>query len=120
MSNGRCRVSTMKITGWADLAYYSDNEHYAGLWGFIDELGKEIIEPQYIYAMDFEDGLAVVCKGEWKETNGKYWNNGELWGVIDINGKEVIPCQYDEIDFLMMLPAYSKYILAAGNLADGG
>ena len=67
MSNGRCRVSTMKITGWADLAYYSDNEHYAGLWGFIDESGKEIIEPQYIYAMDFEDGLAVVCKGEWKE-----------------------------------------------------
>ena len=108
MSNGRCRVSTMKITGWADLAYYSDDEYYAGLWGFIDEAGDEIIEPQYIYAMDFEDGLAVVCKGEWKEKNGKYWNNGESWGVIDINGKEVIPCQYDEIDFFNDAPGIFK------------
>ena len=107
MSNSRCRVSTLKIDR-KDLAYYNDYEHYAGLWGFVDESGKEIIEPQYIYAMDFEEGLAVVCKGEWQEEAGKYLSDEELWGVIDVNGKEIIPCQYDEIDSFNDAPGIFK------------
>ena len=97
MSDGRCPVSTKILTGWRE-PIVNGEEYVAGLWGFIDESGNEIIKPQYLYAANFENGLAVVCKRGWKKGKGKFWHIGELWGVIDINGKEVIPCQHDEID----------------------
>lgn len=88
-----------------DLAYHSDYERIAGIWGFVNESGKEVIAPQYIYAYDFEDGLAIVAKGKWtrdkkwdnKYNQGRYWTEEELWGAIDKEGKEVIPCVFDEI-----------------------
>lgn len=61
---GMCKVSTLKL-GFMDLAYYSDYENIAGIWGFVNEQGKEIIPPQFIYAEDFYNGVAFVCKGEW-------------------------------------------------------
>ena len=102
---GMCKVSTMKI-GYRDLAYHSDHECYAGMWGYIDDKGEEVIPPQYIYAHSFKSGVAIVCKGNWtrdekwdNECNtGRYWTEEELWGVIDKTGKEVIPCIYDEIN----------------------
>ena len=45
--------------GFMDLAYHSDNSEIAGNWGFVNEKGQEIIAPQYIYAYDFEDGIAI-------------------------------------------------------------
>lgn len=101
---GLCRVSTKKLR-FTDLAYHSDYEHLAGVWGYINENGEEIISPQYIYACDFEDGLAFVCKGEWtkdekwnnKYNTGRYWTEEELWGAIDKSGREIIPCKFDEI-----------------------
>lgn len=103
-SDGLCRVSTLKLR-FMDLAYHSDYAEIAGCWGFINEAGKEVIPPQYIYANDFEDGLAIVCKGEWtidpkwdNECNkGRYWTETELWGGIDCSGNEVIPFIFDEI-----------------------
>lgn len=102
--DGMCRVSTCDM-GFMDLAYHSDYESFAGTWGYVDENGTEVISPQYIYAYDFEDNRAIVCKGEWtideKWDNscktGCYWTEEELWGVIDKTGKEIIPCMYDEI-----------------------
>lgn len=101
---GLCRVSTLKLR-FMDLAYHSDYEGIAGTWGYVDENGTEVIPPQYIYANDFNDGIAIVCKGKWtrdekwnnKYNSGRYWTEQELWGAIDKTGKEVIPCIFDEI-----------------------
>lgn len=104
LSEGLCRVSTLKLD-FMDLAYHSEYSDIAGTWGFVDENGNEIIPPQYIYAYNFEDGIAIVCKGEWtidkkwdnEYNTGRYWTEEELWGAIDKSGKEVIPCIFDEI-----------------------
>lgn len=105
-SEGRCRVSTLKLR-LMDIAYHSDYSDIAGNWGYVDESGKEVIPPQFIYAYDFENGLAVVCKGTWtidpkwdyEGHTGQYWHDEELWGAIDKDGNEVIPCIFDEIKF---------------------
>lgn len=105
-SEGMCRVSTLKLS-YLDLAYYSEYDRIAGIWGFVNEAGEEVISPQYIYANDFEDGIAIVAKGKWtidpkwdNECNqGRYWTEEERWGGIDKNGNEVIPCVFDEIKF---------------------
>lgn len=117
-SEGVFRVSTFSlaenIEGWTTnkLAYHSDHRNNAGLWGYADIAGKEIIKPQYIFAYDFyENGLALVCKGKWEWTNegggtflgkekkGGYWSKEQLWGMIDKTGKEVVPCKFDEIEY---------------------
>ena len=95
---GRCKVSTQNI----NLAYASDYDDIAGIWGFINEKGEELIAPQYIYANDFGKGIAIVCKGKWTKegkwkATGKYWTDTELWGAIDKNGNEAIPFIFDEI-----------------------
>ncbi len=105
-AEGLCRVSTLKLR-FMDLAYHSDHDEIAGTWGFVDEIGKEVIAPQYIYANDFENGIAIVAKGKWtidpkwdnKCNQGRYWTEEELWGGIDKNGNEVIPCIFDEIKY---------------------
>jgi hypothetical protein len=101
-SEGLARVSTIEKPY---LAYHSDNEDYAGIWGYVDSQGVEIVSPRYIYAMDFKDGLAEVCKGEWtidkkwdnKYHSGAFWTEEELWGFIDGIGREVVPCVFDEL-----------------------
>lgn len=54
-----------------------------GKWGFIDNTGKFVIEPQYEDAKPFQNGMAAVKKDG-------------LWGYININGKMAIePVFYD-------------------------
>ena len=104
-SEGLFRVSDLDMG--SDLAFISDYDDYAGIWGYVDINGKEIVSPQYIYAFDFENGRALVCKGKWTKdkkwnnecNTGKYWREEELWGMIDKNGNEIIPCQFDEIKY---------------------
>jgi hypothetical protein len=108
-SQGLFRVSNLTIgsffRGGLKLAYHSDYEENAGLWGYTDIKGKEIIKPQYIYAFDFEEnGLALVCKGKWelwdeRDNTDGWWTEYELWGLIDKTGREVVPCKFDEIKF---------------------
>lgn len=121
---GMCRVSLLDID-FEDLAYYSDNSGIAGVWGYVDETGKEVIPPQYIYAEDFNDGIAIVCKGEWtknekwnnRENSDRYWTEEELWGAIDKTGKEVIPCIFNEIRRMQDTPdVFAAHI---GDLDDG-
>jgi len=105
--------------GEIELAFFSDYEDNAGVWGYADSTGKEIVKPQYIFAFDFEKGLALVCKGEWtidkkwdNECNtGKYWRETELWGMIDKTGKEVVPFIFDEIKRYWINES-SEYLLA--------
>lgn len=51
-------------------------------YGYIDKTGNYIVNPQFSYAKDFSDGLAVV------KSNDKY-------GYIGKDGKYVINPQYE-------------------------
>jgi len=90
--------------------------------GYINTGGEVIIEPQYILAFEFSEGLAAVCKEEgWgfinklgevvislKYESARSFSEGlaavsikdktsEKWGVIDKRGKLVVPFKYDYI-----------------------
>ena len=97
-----------------------ENDDNAGLWGYADINGKEIIEPQYIYAFDFYNGLALVCRGEWDKEwvhKGKgykyeqYWAKYEYWGMIDKMGKEMVPCVFEDLAFFPLCEE-TKYLKA--------
>ena len=91
-------VSTM---GEMDLQYHHNRRSCAGMWGWLDSDLNTVIEPKYVYAMNFWNGRAVVCKGEWTtvEKDGKlqYWCENEGWGVIDQQDREIVPCRFDEL-----------------------
>ncbi len=103
-SEGMCKVSTLKLR-MLDFAYHLDWDQIAGCWGFVNEAGEEVIPPQYIGAEDFENGIAIVCKGEWtidpkwnnKYSKDRFWSEEMLWGAIDKAGNTVIPFVFDEI-----------------------
>lgn len=98
-----------------DLAYYTENWRIAGLWGYDSCSFAERIKPQYIFAEDFENGTAIVCKGAWRRDLKWYnvyridglWSDDMLWGVIDTHGQEVIPFQYGGIKRMDRLAAYA-------------
>ena len=97
-SEGLLMVSTM---GELDLQYHHNRYACAGMWGWLDTDLQTIIEPKYVYAMNFWNGRAIVCKGEWTtvEKDGKlqYWCENEGWGVIDQQERELVPCRFDEL-----------------------
>ena len=91
----------VSLLGEINLQYHHTFYNTAGIWGWLDLDGNEVIEPQYVYAMKFCDGQAIVCKGEWNiDEQGKYWCDNEKWGIIDKQGKELMPCAFDEIFFI--------------------
>jgi hypothetical protein len=51
-------------------------------YGYIDKTGKIVVEPQFDYAVNFKEGLALVLVGE-------------KWGFINTNGDIVIEPKYD-------------------------
>lgn len=68
-----------------------------GNFGFKNQAGKFVIEPQYAYAHEFTCGLASVnLNRTWYRTpeGRRYYENH--YGYIDGNGKTVIGFQYDE------------------------
>lgn len=88
----------VSLLGEIDLQYYHTFSDTAGMWGWIDLDGNEVIPPQYVFAMSFFNGRAIVCKGDWIINEaGLYWCNNEQWGIIDKSGKEIVPCRFDEI-----------------------
>ncbi|MFK7947614.1 MAG: WG repeat-containing protein [Saprospiraceae bacterium] len=62
---------------------YSKN----ALWGFMDTLGKITIQPQFQYARDFNNNVAVV-----------QLNND--WGLIGLDGKPILDCKYNDVQYL--------------------
>lgn len=60
-----------------------------GLFGYINKSGDVIIEPQFAWASDFSEGLAVVRMPE----NDKEF--GDLHGYIDSTGKMKIAPSFD-------------------------
>lgn len=60
-------------------------------FGYINEKGEVVIEPQFSTAEPFQDGRAIVSHEK------DYWNR---YGLIDSNGKVVIPLAYDNAQLL--------------------
>ena len=98
------------------LSAFHDYENWTGLWGYTNTAGREVIAPQYIFALPFENGRALVCKGEWY-IDGKssinpnadcYWSEKMLWGVIDKKGDEIIPCIFDELEQLQRTDSFDN------------
>ena len=99
-------------------------QNKAGLYGWIDMTGYEVIPCIYQFADCFseffnnhalvkKDGLygvidtegnTIIPFGYYEEFApfyiSKYWivKRHGLWGVIDSCGKVIIPCEYDEIE----------------------
>lgn len=72
-----------------------------GLYGFIDNTGEFVIEPQYETAGYFVNGTAIVKKDG-------------FFGVIDKNNKEIIPFIYEDaqttyIDDLITVKKHGRY-----------
>jgi hypothetical protein len=86
-----------------------------GNYGFKNEAGEFVIEPQYAYAHNFTCGLALVNLNRtwYKNPEGnRYYENH--YGYIDGNGQTVIGFQYDEAY------PFNKYGVAlVSDLKDG-
>lgn len=59
-------------------------------WGFIDNTGKIVINPQFYQVIDFTDGLSAFSK---KDEKGEI-----LWGYIDKTGKIIINAQFKSVE----------------------
>lgn len=57
---------------------------------YLDLSGKLVLEPNYDYAYDFENGIAMVFNFTDKTRTSK------KFGFIDKNGKPIIPCNLDD------------------------
>ncbi|MFM8470859.1 MAG: WG repeat-containing protein [Limisphaerales bacterium] len=57
-----------------------------GKYGYRDRSGEFVIPPQFDYAGEFSEGLAVVGVGKFP---------GTKWGYINLQGQVVIPAQFD-------------------------
>ena len=97
-SEGLVMVS---LLGDFHLKYHHNRMGCAGMWGWLDTDLNEVIEPQFIYAENFIDERAIVCRGEWEievqDGEQVYWCEDEKWGVINRSGEEIVPCAYDEL-----------------------
>ncbi|MBX9886531.1 MAG: WG repeat-containing protein [Flavobacteriaceae bacterium] len=66
-----------------NLAAFSKVDSTSTTWGFIDQSGKQVINPQFDAVGDFHDGKCAI-----KNKDGK-------WGYIDKAGKIIINPQFD-------------------------
>jgi hypothetical protein len=57
-------------------------------WGFIDKTGKIAIEPKFLGAKEFSEGLAAAKQSD------KF---PSMWGFIDKQGQWVIPPKYYDV-----------------------
>lgn len=64
---------------------YTYQDPDTGLWGYIDDSGKQVIKPQFKDALGFTEGAAPVCD---VDTN--------LWGYIDEGGEYIVKPEYTE------------------------
>ncbi len=81
--------------------YPQENEK--GKWGFVNDSDSKVVDNKYDEARNFENGLALVRKGD------KY-------GMVNTSGKEVIPVKYNIIE------RHNDHIFrvaAGGSVKDG-
>ncbi|MGE5415891.1 MAG: WG repeat-containing protein [Acidobacteriota bacterium] len=69
------------------------------MWGYIDHRGRVVIEPRYLDAGPFGDGLAPVAMD----------SPDPMWGYIDKTGKIVISPKFDDASIFQNKEAYVVY-----------
>ena len=75
------------------LARFTANEKF----GFFDEAGQVVVEPQFDFALPFSEGLSAICMGCIHRSEGEHtYREGGTWGYIDMTGREVIPLQFED------------------------
>lgn len=79
---GELTAVDMDIYMGGPVAFQASN----GRWGFADEDGSVLVEPQYEMAKSFSHGLAAVF-------------DGEAWGFINMDQRWVIPAQYADAGY---------------------
>gem|GEM_PF-606687 len=60
-------------------------------YGYINEEGKVVVTPQYVWAFDFINHAALVCQSENGETNAINFK----MGFISKSGQSIFPLAYD-------------------------
>ena len=60
-----------------------------GKWGYIDNTGEVVIQPQYDLGSPFRNGVAAVAFGRYSTDNpdSHIVSLGDKWGYIDKSGK---------------------------------
>src|SRR5277367_3546343 len=66
----------------------------AGKWGYINDKGQLVINPQFDYAQPFFEGRAVVCIGKPCDSFAKPGDS--RYGYIGTTGKIIVTPQYQE------------------------
>ncbi len=56
-----------------------------GKWGYIDHVGKVVVNPRFDFADRFSEGMAAI-------------QSGDKWGYIDASGNVVIAATFDHGD----------------------
>lgn len=69
-----------------------------GKWGYIDQTGKMIINPQFSSAYCFSEGLAAVQSFGNQDPDSPPSNTDQKWGFIDKKGNIVINYQFEDSD----------------------
>jgi hypothetical protein len=64
---------------------------FCGRWGFLDRVGRFVVEPQFIEAYDFSEGLAAVRVRDPQVPDQKGWR----YGYIDRGGRLAIPARFE-------------------------
>ena len=96
-----CSQNTTSTSPTAESAKPSDDSNpillpvkVSGKWGYINSNGQLIVNPQFDYAEDFQEGRGLICLGK----PCTWWDappdSEERWGYIDASGKMVIAPQY--------------------------
>lgn len=57
-------------------------------WGYIDTLGRIVVQAQYHFARDFVNGVGIVSC------------DGSKWGMVNRKAEAILPCRYDGVHFL--------------------
>jgi hypothetical protein len=71
--------------GWVGFSEGLTPVKVGNVWGYIDQSGKLVINPQFEEAQSFSEGLAAI-------------KLGDRWGYIDKSGKIIINPQYGEAE----------------------
>ena len=97
-------------------AYYSYTKR---LYGYVDTTGKMVVQPQFVLAYDFNEGLAAVLVLGTGTTPSR-------WGYIDASGKMAIEAKfsnevlsfYDGYDAVQKTNGMVVFIDKQGNIAS--
>ncbi len=92
----RDRNPERNLIPFSTVKIITDDDYTYGNFGFKDETGKIVVEPQYSSCGDYTYGLCPVAVQSDVHAPGSNPYDDLRWGYIDEKGKRVILCKYRE------------------------